>query len=291
MNFLLVDDDPSLLHGLRNALGRSYSASIVLATTTESALAEVEETRFDLVTTDLNRPGKSGAVFVETLQKSPLTRRVPVVVISGNYDDAQELALYRVGARAVLRKPFPLSALFEVVDRLLDMRRSPDEALLDIGCESASLDYKQTLSLETKDARASLAKDIIAFANSGGGTIVVGMAEPSPGDFVPYGLSQEHLAGLEGTRVGRAVRDYITPSLPLTVKRFKVGSRTFVRIDIPGSRTIVLARKQNDVARLYLGRIYVRSDAAESIEARDPEDVHAVLQRIRMQHERERPDV
>src|SRR6266446_4209950 len=49
--------------------------------------------------------------------------------------------------------------------------------LLNAPCEMERLDFKETLDLSSGRAYAELAKDVLAMANSGGGHIVVGIAD------------------------------------------------------------------------------------------------------------------
>jgi predicted HTH transcriptional regulator len=134
----------------------------------------------------------------------------------------------------------------------------------------------------TRDGRAALAKDAIAFANYGGGTIVVGVAEVRPGEFVARGIEQSLVADLEASKLNNAVRPFLDPPISLTVKIVRDGARHFALIRVPAAEHVpVIAKRQNERASLYLGRLYTRSSACESAEVQTSAELRTLLDRFR----------
>lgn len=123
------------------------------------------------------------------------------------------------GFDAVIPKPWQAQILIGAVARLLRIRANPDVLLIHLGLETQSHDYKETVDLKSKRGRASLAKDVISMANWGGGTIILGVAEPLPGNFVLKGVSESLLDSLETTRLNRAVNEFLDPPMAITVRR------------------------------------------------------------------------
>lgn len=105
MNVLLVDDSPVFLKIMHKVLANSVlRLNIEDANAGELAIARCEKEAFDVVFLDVNMPGLNG---YETL--SHLVRERPktkVVMISGEYNASCEHEALKVGAAAVMHKPF-----------------------------------------------------------------------------------------------------------------------------------------------------------------------------------------
>jgi len=118
-------------------------------------------------------------------------------------------------------------------------------------------------------------------ANSGGGTIVVGVAEIKPGEFAPKGVPDTVLDSFETTRLNRAVNEFLDPPVPITVRRARDGNQTFLLLTVPAAiDSFVLVKRQNEEAGIYPGRIYARSSAAESAEVRNSSELRELLERL-----------
>ncbi len=121
----------------------------------------------------------------------------------------------------------------------------------------------------------------MAMANWGGGTIVVGVAEPQPGNFVAQGVPDSVLDSFETSRLNRAVNEFLDPPVPITVRRVQDGNQMFVLLSVPAAKdSLVLVKRQNEDAGIYPGRIYSRSSAAESAEVRTSSELRELLDRL-----------
>ena len=174
-------------------------------------------------------------------------------------------------------KPVTAGDLGELLNELFGGERLGP---VDIDVETFDIDIKERPGLTTGDGAARIAKDVIALANSGGGVIVFGKRDDKAGGFEWVGLERDDLEQLEVSRLNRAVGVYLDPPVHLVPTRVTRAGRTFVEVRVPASVDVVLAARQNDSARLFRGRIYIRTHAAESAEAVDSRDVRAVLERI-----------
>lgn len=281
--FLVVDDDERLADLLRELLSRAYhGAEVRLALNNDGAFRQMERYVPSLITTDMNRPGGDGYEFLTRLRNDPMLRHVPVIAVSGaNKSDEVQLRQYRHGFNAVLSKPFTLKEFLSTIDEVLHLRANPDAAIIHAGFESQERDYKDSVDLTTKNGRASLAKDVIAFANYGGGTIILGVSEPSPGRFLPTGVPDSLVPQFETTRLNQAIRPFMDPPIHVTVRPVQEGTRIFLFIEIPSAKGILLlAGKKNEAAGLYPGRIYTRTSDVSSAETQSSADLREVLSRF-----------
>jgi CheY-like chemotaxis protein len=73
----------------------------------------------DLVLLDLHLPDISGERVLAQLRADPVTRGIPVVVITGNVDPALQRRVLAQGAQGCLVKPFEIHDLLRMVDRSL----------------------------------------------------------------------------------------------------------------------------------------------------------------------------
>ena len=114
---LLIDDEPSIRSYFERLLtGLRYE--VQTAGDSPTGLACAERTRFDLIISDLNMPGKpSGLDLIKMLrEKHP---GCPVVVISG-YPTRERLdACREMGVVDFLTKPFEMPFIVSILSRLL----------------------------------------------------------------------------------------------------------------------------------------------------------------------------
>jgi two-component system chemotaxis response regulator CheY len=125
---LIVDDSATTrcLIGRTLRIGGLNVDCIVEASDGSEALAVVRAQRVDLVLTDLNMPGFDGIALTRTLRKDPLTRDIPVVVISADPSPVHARVLADAGVRAFIRKPFTPEMLRNTLDELLGGEVSHD---------------------------------------------------------------------------------------------------------------------------------------------------------------------
>lgn len=279
--FVIVEPHASLLPSLERVLASSYAAEVVTFTGFGEAIQDIRATPPDLILAAVGYEAED-LQFLRALDADESTRRTPIVALTSFPGTLNEEGLsYERYCDARLTKPFETADLVTRVDRLLRLRRDPDVALLTLGVESADLDYKETLDLQTRDGRASVAKDVIAMANSGGGKLVVGIREDRPGIFVQAGLSEAHLEALEPSRLNRALQDFLDPPLSVGSRTVRDKGKAFCIIDVPpAGESIVLARRENDRANLRQGRVYARTSAVESAEVRTSAELRSIIERI-----------
>jgi CheY-like chemotaxis protein len=117
---LFVDDDVSLLTGLRNVLRRENARwEMVFVVGGEAALAELRAAPFDVVISDLRMPGIDGVALLERVRaSSPCTRRI---MLSGSADEEEVNRASHV-VDLLLTKPCQTSTLRAAIEHMADDR-------------------------------------------------------------------------------------------------------------------------------------------------------------------------
>ena len=121
IHVLVVDDDARLRELLRTSF---EMADIVVEEAHDATAAsrQIAARHPDVVVLDVGMPGVDGITFCRGLKSDLRTRDIPVVLLTGDAD--VELAGWRAGAGAFVRKPFSPLTLLTVVERLA-ARTSP----------------------------------------------------------------------------------------------------------------------------------------------------------------------
>ena len=71
------------------------------------------------------------------------------------------------------------------------------------------------------------------------------------------------------------------PSFHIVVRRVPDGEKTFVFLEVSAEKNLpILAKKKNESASLYKGRLYIRTNAAESAEITDSSELRSFLQKF-----------
>jgi CheY-like chemotaxis protein len=120
---LIADDDPDILELVSVALGRD-GYELLLASNGEEALEVALERRPSLAVLDVMMPRLDGCEVTRFLRENPLTRSMPVILLSAFAEDTQAARGLAAGADAYVKKPFSPRALSEQVAELLGSTRS-----------------------------------------------------------------------------------------------------------------------------------------------------------------------
>lgn len=201
---LLVDDEPTNLSVLLQTLdGRGHE--LLIARTGEEALQIARDARPTLILLDIMMPGIDGFETCRRLKADPATRQSSVIFLSALDDVADKVEGFGVGAVDYIPKPFQVEEVLARVDARLTMiadmrtmqrevetlRESSGEAAMNAGhiraliaCgEGDDVEFKSTLRWNLRADRADKAmedaclKTMVAFLNTDGGTLLVGVAD------------------------------------------------------------------------------------------------------------------
>jgi CheY-like chemotaxis protein len=121
MQVLLVDDSPVSLKVMRKVLDSSvFRLNIDDANTGAEALARCDAEPFDVVFLDVNMPGLNGyATLARLMQANPQAK---VVMISGEHDALRERQALKLGAAAIMHKPFFPTEIDAVLHRIMGLQ-------------------------------------------------------------------------------------------------------------------------------------------------------------------------
>lgn len=114
---LLIDDEASIRHLMRQALGESYE--IVEAADGVEGLKAAQQALPDLILLDLRMPGLDGLAVLRKLKAHAQTAGVPVIIVSALGETDTLMEGQRSGAADHLIKPFDVSELRRIVHRQL----------------------------------------------------------------------------------------------------------------------------------------------------------------------------
>lgn len=163
---------------------------------------------------------------------------------------------------------------------------SQDELIrfIELSGESENFDAKAPTAWDGGEESAKLTKDIMAFANSqDGGVIVVGKSETSSGTFSYDGVSADEAKSFDTTRVATWVNNHCNPPISLACHPVEYGGKLFIVItvvefdDVPIICTKSFQPTGAKKPLLAEGTIYVRTKNAESAPLRSNDDVRALI--------------
>ncbi|HYK42248.1 MAG TPA: HD domain-containing phosphohydrolase [Thermoanaerobaculia bacterium] len=123
---LIVDDDAQIREILRKILhaARYY---VDESATAEDALRKLRERQPDIVLLDIGLPDRSGHEVLEDIRADPLTRLLPVVMLTGQATREEKLRAGRAGVTDFLAKPVSADELVPRVRSLVMLKHFADE--------------------------------------------------------------------------------------------------------------------------------------------------------------------
>ena len=126
VRILVVDDDDgvrSLLEHLLSAAGYAVEPF----STAEEALARLRAEPPDLVLLDLHLPDRSGQEVLEQIREEPVTRLLPVIMLTGASSQAERMRAQALGVTDFVAKPFSAEELLPRVRALVLLKQFADE--------------------------------------------------------------------------------------------------------------------------------------------------------------------
>ena len=121
---LVIDDSATIVALLRRML-RQNNYLTIEAGDAEQGIELARAERPDLIFLDIVLPGMNGFAALRQLRRDPLTRDIPIIMISGNEQATEEFYVHRIGADDFMKKPFSRAEVFARIERLLDAQGIP----------------------------------------------------------------------------------------------------------------------------------------------------------------------
>jgi CheY-like chemotaxis protein len=124
---ILLADDSLTIQKVVELTFSDSDFELVCVSNGQRALEKVREERPDLILADVVMPEKNGYEVCETIKGDAATAKIPVVLLSGTFEPFDRERAERIGADAIVSKPFDSQQLLSQVEALL--ARAPKEAL------------------------------------------------------------------------------------------------------------------------------------------------------------------
>jgi twitching motility two-component system response regulator PilH len=127
---LIIDDSKTVVTVIKKYL-RSAGYDTFEAFDAETGLSMIREYAPELIFLDIMLPGMNGFTALRTIRRDPLTRDIPVIMMSGNEQAMEQFYGSRIGADDFMKKPFSRDEVFFRIGRLLDDNCVPRRVKLD----------------------------------------------------------------------------------------------------------------------------------------------------------------
>jgi CheY-like chemotaxis protein len=124
---LLIDDSPTIVALLRKLL-RQNGYDTLEAFDAETGIKLACEEKPDIIFLDIVLPGMNGFAALRTLRREPVTKTIPIIMISGNAAATEQFYVQRIGADDFMKKPFSRAEVFSRIELLLDAESIPRRA-------------------------------------------------------------------------------------------------------------------------------------------------------------------
>ncbi len=116
---LIIDDSATIVTLLRRMM-RQNDFETIEAGDAEAGIELARTELPHLVFLDIVLPGMNGFNALRVLRRDPITRHIPIIMISGNEQATEEFYVHRIGADDFMKKPFARAEVFARIERLTD---------------------------------------------------------------------------------------------------------------------------------------------------------------------------
>jgi sigma-B regulation protein RsbU (phosphoserine phosphatase) len=127
---LVVDDELAFINQTKDCL-EQHGYEVLTARNGKDALAILDREKVELVLLDIIMPLLNGVEVTKIIKRNPLTREIPVIVISTMTEYKDRVEFFRIGASDYMPKPIDNGELMARVDlqlQLIRLRGEVEEA-------------------------------------------------------------------------------------------------------------------------------------------------------------------
>jgi DNA-binding response OmpR family regulator len=128
---LIVDDDDDLRESLKDQLVLHDEFEVETIGTASKGIDLAKTDHFDLVVFDVSLPDMDGREAVRNLRKSGF--KTPIVMLTGNVSDADQILGLDAGANDYITKPFKFAVLLARIRAQLRQHEQSEDAVFAIG--------------------------------------------------------------------------------------------------------------------------------------------------------------
>jgi twitching motility two-component system response regulator PilH len=115
---LVIDDSQTVVVALTRMLKQNHYDTL-FAYDAETGISLARARKPHLIFLDIILPGMNGFNALRALRRDSATQNIPVIMISGNDQAAEQYYAERIGADDFMKKPFNRVEVFSRIDRLL----------------------------------------------------------------------------------------------------------------------------------------------------------------------------
>lgn len=121
---LYIEDNSVNRLLVERVFDRRPDVAVIVATRGLLGLEMARDHQPSVILLDIHLPDVNGDKVLTRLRDDPLTRSIPVVVLSADASDRQIQRLLNLGAAAYLTKPLDVHKLIETVDEMIHVTSS-----------------------------------------------------------------------------------------------------------------------------------------------------------------------
>ncbi len=147
LHVLCIDDSKTQLALYRDQLEGTFT--VTAAETYEDAVACLTSRRPDIIVLDMEMPKVTGLEFLDILRYTPNYARIPVIVVSGDSNQADIKEAFRRGATDYVRKPYDGEELILRIQRIFNLLSARAQAESEAGSRGASFSSAQDLLVKS----------------------------------------------------------------------------------------------------------------------------------------------
>ncbi|RIK84578.1 MAG: hypothetical protein DCC68_01070 [Planctomycetota bacterium] len=124
---LCIDDDPDLAKSLEMRLA-AHNVAVRRAVAGMEGYRRAFTEPAQAILLDFEMPGGNGDYVLRRLKENPVTRDIPVIVLTGRREKSIERTMYNLGAAAFLTKPYTWPKLWNTLRPYVEDSRESDNA-------------------------------------------------------------------------------------------------------------------------------------------------------------------
>ena len=117
---LVVEDSPAMRGLIASIISQIDGCDVVEVEGGFQALKQLPSGSFDLIITDINMPDINGLELLSFIRQNPNYKETPVLIVTSEDSKAERDKGLKLGANAILSKPFDEANLLSTVKGLLE---------------------------------------------------------------------------------------------------------------------------------------------------------------------------
>ncbi len=119
VNFLVVEDSPTMRQLISFSLKRFKGSRVIEAVDGVDALKKLSTEKIDIILTDINMPVMDGLKLVSLVRQNPNFKHIPIIIITTEGAEEDRERGLALGANAYISKPIQSSHLIRTIGDIL----------------------------------------------------------------------------------------------------------------------------------------------------------------------------